>query len=105
MVMGRKKFSFLGLSECQEANQGAGGWLGASRVNLVLLYSSAEFHQIKLDFDWILTPELIFMYSKAGEKRNQLNDTLSKQPHKSQNVGPSLGQLDWFLQSQWQERR
>ena len=39
------------------------------------------------------------MYSKPGEKRNQLNDTLSKQPGKSQNVGPSLGQLDWFLQS------
>ena len=39
-----------------------------SRENLVLLYSSAEFHQIKLDFDWILTPELIFMYSKPGER-------------------------------------
>ena len=39
-----------------------------SRENLVLLDSSAEFHQIKLDFDWILTPELIFMCSKPGER-------------------------------------
>lgn len=66
MVMERREVSFLAVSECQEGKQGAGGWLGALRKILVLVYSSAEFHQI---INWILNVPPYSYIGNAGDRR------------------------------------